>query len=209
MYTQKISLEQALELEAVGKINIVSTHETPSLSHEREQIWRDNFHDLRLRVFNLPLSNLFNHFPTPYLIEQVTKEAVNGNIYEWRFFRGVLNPDPSQISSDNVEYVYILTNKDYPNLVKIGVTVKSPAKRLKSINSTGVVTHWNLAFALPLVPGSGFKVEHQVHNLFADRRHYAENLNDKEMFFVSLAEAIDEVRRLGQYFTAGLPKFYN
>jgi hypothetical protein len=209
MYIQKISLEKALELESVGTINIVSTHEDSNLSHEREQAWRDSFADLRLKAPTVPLPAIFHHYPTPYLIEQEIIDQPNPNIFHWKFFRGISNPDSSLISSDNIEYVYVLVNADYPDLVKIGVTVKSPDKRLESINSTGVVTHWDLAFALPLIPGSGYRVESQVHNFFVSRRYHAKNLNDKEMFYVPLSEAIDEIRRIGQYFTAGMPKFYN
>jgi hypothetical protein len=207
MYTKRITLEKALELEAVGEIVIVSTHEDDH-SHEREAVWRSNFEDLRERAVDIPLYNIFKHYPTKYLIEQSSKYCEETNSTTWRYFRGIKNTDTSLISEDNVEYVYVLVNKDYPDLVKIGMTVKSPEKRLSGINSTGVVTHWNLAFALPLKPGSSLRVEQQVHALFSSRRHHAENINDKEMFFVSLPEAIDEVRRIGQFFTTGPAKFY-
>lgn len=207
MYTQRISLEKALALESEGRIMIVSTGSSFDYVHENEGVWRDNYLALREKAPHVNAGNLFSHYTTPYLIEHMVRHDVD--YAEWVFFRGVLNTDSSKIVNDNVEYVYILTNEDYPGLVKIGMTVKSPEKRLASINSTGVVNHWKLAFCLPLVPGSSFKVEQQVHKGFASRRHHAESLNDKEMFNVSLDEAIESVRTIGQHFTAGLPKFYN
>jgi hypothetical protein len=207
MYTQKIGLQKALELESAGKIIIVSTAAVNSHVHENEINWMDNYLTLRSKAPHVNSANIFNHFPTPYLIEHLLYDAKYSS--NWIFFRGVMNPDPSSISHDNVEYVYILTNDYYKDLVKIGMTIKSPESRLDSINSTGVVKHWKLAFSIPLLPGTSFKVEQQVHKSFASRRYHAESLNDKEMFNVSLQEAIDSVRSMGQYFAAGTPKFYN
>jgi hypothetical protein len=207
MYSEKITLERALELEADGQIVIVSTSSASDRAHSREDQWRDNYNILKRKAPHVKLTQLFNHYNTPYDIE--CKHREEGNEVEWRFFKGVENPNPSKIVNDNVEYVYILTNKDYPDLVKIGMTTKSPQTRLDTINSTGVVSHWKLAFSLPLLPSTSHRVEQQVHKYFADRRHHQDTINDKEMFFITVQEAIDKVRQVGQYFAAGQPVFYN
>lgn len=207
MYSEKITLEEALKLEADGQIVIASTSSESDVAHQNEHQWRDNYKTLRKKAPHVKVGNIFNHYNTPYIIE--CKHREEGNIVEWRYFRGVENPSPSKIVNDNVEYVYILTNKDYPDLVKIGMTTKSPETRLDTINSTGVVSHWKLAFSLPLMPNTSHRVEQQVHKSFADRRHHQDTLNDKEMFFISLQQAIDKVRQVGQFFTAGQPTFHN
>lgn len=207
MFTQRINLEKALSLESEGKIIIVSTATEGGYVHQNESNWRDNYTTLRMKAPNINPGNLFSFYPTPYMIEHLVESTEDSA--QWIFFRGVLNTDSSKIVDDDVEYVYILTNEDYPGLVKIGMTVKSPEKRLASINSTGVVKHWKLAFCLPTLPGTSYKVEQQIHKTLASRRYHAESFNDKEMFNVGLEEAIDTVRTLGQYFTAGSPKFYN
>lgn len=208
MYIQKVSLEEALEMESMGQITIASTSRSSKQYHESETQWRKNYENLRMGAPHVSVGSLFTHYPAPYMIEHLVEQDPETGSTMWRYYRGIVNPDAASIQKDNVEYVYILTNKDYPNLVKIGMTVKSPEKRLESINSTGVVTHWELAFALPIIPKSSYKVEQQVHNHFASRRYHSVAINDKEMFNVSLQEATDEVRRIGQYFSAGMPRFY-
>lgn len=206
MFVQKINLSEALEKEASGEITIVSTRQDSDLVSYEKKEWRSNFINLRLKAPHVDITKLFSYYPSLFLIEVLRENSENPNVIQWDYFRGIVNSNNN--SSDNVEYIYILTNKDYPDLVKIGMTVKTPEKRLVSINSTGVVSHWKLAFSLPITPGNSYAVEQQIHKYFASSRYHAENIDDKEMFFLELPQAIEQVRRIAQYFTAGDPNFY-
>jgi hypothetical protein len=204
MFIQKISLDQALALEESGTIILVDNSQDTYIDyHPRAFEWKSNFTDLRLKAPHISSQKLFDHYTTPYLIEVTLGE------YHWRYLQGVLNLSKTTIPSDNIEYVYILTNEGYPGLLKIGMTAQSPEVRLKSINGTGTVRVWKLAFALPLRSGSAYKVETQVHKYLNHVRYHAEKAFDREMFNTDLTTAVDIVRRLGEVFRVGDPIFYS
>lgn len=196
---------KALELESQGKITIVDVNQQDTLDyHERELEWKSNYVDLRLKAPQVDSSKLFEYYPSPYLIEMCLSET---SPHHWKYLRGVALS--GTISDDSVEYVYILTNKGYPGLLKIGMTSKSPQVRLKGINSTGTVDTWQLAFSIPLRPGTGYKVENQVHKYFNRYRFHAETEYDREMFRIDLPQAIEAVRRIGEHFRVGELNFYS
>jgi len=66
-------------------------------------------------------------------------------------------------------YVYILTNKLHPGLVKIGYTNTTPEDRLKSINSaTGLVQKFELYYSFELENAQ--HLEQIIHNRLSDYR---------------------------------------
>lgn len=203
MYRTKITLEKALELESTGEIMIVDT------SKQSDQPkWSNNFQLLREKAPNTPVAKLLDYFSAKYIIEvEVGCTNEDTQTYEWKYFYGIENPktNNSTISDSKLEYVYCLTNKGYPDLVKIGMTTKTPERRVEQINGTGTVDLWELKFALPVKQGTAFDIEQQVHKYFASQRLHVRNQNDREMFKVNIFEAMDKVRELGELVQAGKP----
>ncbi len=87
-----------------------------------------------------------------------------------------------------MSYLYILTNKSFNNLIKIGYTSKNPHVRAAELQSTGVPTpfyvfkYWDIQ--------KGLETERDVHRLFSKYRH----ANNREFFKISpkKAEALIE-----------------
>lgn len=87
----------------------------------------------------------------------------------------------------SVGFVYVLTNKSMPGLVKIGMTRWLPEDRAKVLFSTGLPTPFNVEFRL--ISSCPEIVERKVHELLADYR-----VNKKREFFeLSVKNAIDAV----------------
>jgi len=123
-----------------------------------------------------------------------------------------LTPDPDRPGWDKVTYytarrknlynnregegdswVYILTNRTMPNLVKIGFTDKTPDKRAKQISrSTGVPIEFSVAYAFKCFNAHALEIE--LHRYLKD---YRVN-NDREFFQMSVDEAKEAILELGQ-----------
>lgn len=84
-------------------------------------------------------------------------------------------------------YVYILTCPSQPGICKIGSTRRTPAERLKEINTaTGVIVPWILADAIPCqIPED---VEKEVHRKLAESR-----INSKKEGF---AIQVDDAKKV-------------
>lgn len=214
MFTQSITLDRALELSDSGYIIIVDCSPDIDTSwHERAKEWKDNYLQLRTKARHVSPEKLMSWYRALYTIE-IPLGCTNKDTqtYEWRNLYGIENPEARKnlVNQDKgtTEYVYALTNDGYPDLVKIGMTTNTPEKRLSQINGTGTVDVWKLRFALPLQANTSYKVEQQVHKYFQDRRYHAVHENDREMFKVTLFEAIDKIREIGKLFQAGNPLLY-
>lgn len=123
-----------------------------------------------------------------------------------------LIPDPDRPEWDKVTYytarrknlynnregegdswVYVLTNRTMPNLVKIGFTEKEPDKRAKQISrSTGVPLEFSVAYAFKCFNAHALEIE--LHKYLKD---YRVN-NDREFFHMSVEQAKDAITELGQ-----------
>ncbi len=205
MLTDTITFEKALELEGKGKILIFDTGDDLDY-HKRAKEWQDNFLQLRTKARHISSQNIAQHFNARYLIEKTNK--INDYTFEWKYLRGIENTSTDSTVEDSIEYVYALTNKGYPDLVKIGMTRNTPEHRVNQINGTGTVDLWEVKFALPVRPQCGMKVEHQVHKFFQDSRLHVKNENDREMFKIDIFTAMDKIREIGAIFQAGQPKMY-
>lgn len=205
MLTDTITFKRALELEEEGRLFIFDSGNDLDY-HERAKEWQDNFLQLRTKARHISSQNIAQHFNARYLIEKMTKE--NDYTFTWKYLRGIENTSSESTIEDNIEYVYALTNKGYPDLVKIGMTRNTPEHRVEQINGTGTVDLWEVKFALPVKPQCGMKVEHQVHNYFQDTRLHIRNENDREMFKIDIFMAIDKIREIGSLFQAGQPIIY-
>jgi hypothetical protein len=205
MLTDTITFDKALELEEQGKLLIFDTGDDLSY-HSRAKEWQDNFLQLRTKARHVLPQNIAEHFNARYLIEK--GEKINEYTFQWKYLRGIENTSNDSTVNDSLEYVYALTNKGYPELVKIGMTRNTPEHRVNQINGTGTVDLWEVKFALPVKPGCGMKVEHQVHKYFQEQRLHVQHENDREMFKIGIFMAMDKIREIGAIFQAGNPIIY-
>jgi hypothetical protein len=205
MLTDTITFDKALELEEQGKLLIFDTGDDLSY-HSRAKEWQDNFLQLRTKARHILPQNIAEHFNARYLIEK--REKINEYTFQWKYLRGIENTSNDSTVNDSLEYVYALTNKGYPELVKIGMTRNTPEHRVNQINGTGTVDLWEVKFALPVKPGCGMKVEHQVHKYFQEQRLHVQHENDREMFKIGIFMAMDKIREIGAIFQAGNPIIY-
>lgn len=123
-----------------------------------------------------------------------------------------LIPDPDKPGWDKVTYytarrknlynnregegdswVYVLTNRTMPNLVKIGYTDKTPDKRAEQVSrGTGVPVKFNVEFAFKCFNAHALEIE--LHRYL---KNYRVN-NDREFFQISVSEAKEAILELGQ-----------
>lgn len=88
------------------------------------------------------------------------------------------------LSPDGRGFVYVLSTREEPEMLKIGYTDRDPLTRAKEINSaTGVIIPWGVrgAWTVP----QARRVEAEVHGLLAEYRVRA----DREFFQLPFAEA--------------------
>ena len=207
MFKDKINLKQARVLLESGAITIVdaSPESLPSLGEEGKQ-WKENFITLQSKYRHISPDKLLNFLSARYLIE-VNEGIVDKdtNTYSWRYLHGIENAKIKEKSTDDIEYVYILVNPGYPDLVKIGMTIHDVNRRVTSINATATVEEWVPKFALPLRKGKAFQVEQAVHTFFASRRVSSDLGNSREFFTLDPFTAFDKVREIGAMFMVGNP----
>jgi len=123
-----------------------------------------------------------------------------------------LTPDPEKNGWDKVTYytarrknlytnregdgdswIYVLTNKTMPNLIKIGFTDKTPDQRAKQISrSTGVPISFSVAYAFKCFNAHALEIE--LHRYL---KAYRVN-NDREFFQITVDEAKEAIQKLGQ-----------
>jgi len=83
-------------------------------------------------------------------------------------------------------WVYIITNKSMPGLVKIGYSTKDPKLRAEELNHTGSPHPYTAVYdALVMHP---YQIEQQVHKLLIDKKE------GKEWFRCSISEAISAIK---------------
>ena len=184
MYRDKISLSQAISYESLGDITIVdASPESLPLLEKKEKNRKEAFITLQSKYRHISPDKLLNFLSARYLIEVdegiVDKDA---NTYSWRYLYGIENTKIKERSIDDIEYVYILVNPGYPDLVKIGMTIHDVNRRVTSINATATVEEWVPKFALPLRRGTAFRVEQAVHTFFASQRVSSDLGNSREFF---------------------------
>jgi hypothetical protein len=201
MYRDKLPLDEALHLESIGEITILDPSNGTG-HHPQSQMWKNNYSALRSKFRHVDINKLLTFVRAKYLIEIPLTEC------EWDFVYGIENIDFQRSTKDDIEYIYILTNPGYPDLVKIGMTERTVEGRVKGINSTSTVTEWIPRFALPVSKGNALKVEQQTHKYFSDKRVSSDHGNEREFFQISPLTAFDKVREIGTVFQVGNPIIY-
>jgi ribosomal protein S27E len=85
-------------------------------------------------------------------------------------------------------WVYIITNKAMPSLVKIGFSTKDPIIRAEELNHTGSPHSYEVAYdALIMHPQ---QIEQQVHKLLEEKRE------GKEWFKCTIGDAIAAIKKI-------------
>jgi hypothetical protein len=206
MYREIISLDEAISLEQEGKIIIYNPNITnTSLSTVEE--WKNNWDLLRKKYYHIGIQKLSSFINFEYLIEYKFIEGINPITINWVYMYA--QDVESKVKLDNFhsrgQYVYILTNIGYPDMVKIGKAV-SPQKRIRQINNAGVVIEWELKWALPV--SNDYKVEKLIHDQLANLRRSSYQGSDREFFEISLEEAKEKILILAEDFITGEPINY-
>ena len=91
------------------------------------------------------------------------------------------------------EYVYVLVNKSMPDMVKIGMTIRTVEERASEISSaTGVPTPW-----IPVYSYKYFRSK----ELEAEVHHHLQSLRvagNREMFYLHSTDAIEVLKQIGK-----------
>lgn len=94
---------------------------------------------------------------------------------------------------DGDSWVYVLTNKSMPNLLKIGSTTKEPDERAKQVSrGTGVPTNFMVEYAFKCFNAES--LEREIHKYLKPHRVS----NDREFFQITLDEVEKTIELLGQ-----------
>jgi hypothetical protein len=208
MYQDKITLSKALELKSQGEITIVDgspDYVEPWGTQGRQ--WKDNFRQLRAKARHISPDKILSYYSAKYLIESF-EGWEDDTTCTWRYFHGIENTKVKDKTPDDIEYVYIMVNPGYPDLVKIGATVKEVLSRAKGINTSGTVDEWIPKFALPVRRGCAFKVENTMHKVYNRLRVNSSQGHSREFFRVDPLTAFDTLREVGALFQVGNPIVY-
>lgn len=209
MYKDKITLDEAIKLESIGDIVIVdASPESLGPLGDQGKTWKENFIKLQSKHRHISPEKLQTFLSAKYLIEVAEKTNETTNTYSWRYLYGIQNSKILDKSKDNIEYVYVLVNAGYPNVVKIGMTITTVRARVTGLNASSTVDEWVAKFALPVEKGSAYKVEQAVHSFFASCRISSDQGGSREFFEVDPLTAFDKVREIGAMFAVGNPIVY-
>lgn len=210
MFTDTITLDQALQMQSKGDITIVDCSPESIAPYGDQGVqWRNNLVLLQKKHRHVPITNLLSFLNAKYTIEiceGVTDSETN--TVTWRYVHGIPNSSIKARDTDNTEYVYVLTNPGYPSLIKIGMTVRDVNRRVDGINATATVDEWQAKFALPVSKGNALKVEQAVHKAFAKHRVSSDKGGSREFFTVNPLTAFDKIREVGAIFAVGDPIIY-
>ena len=168
--------------------------------------WYSNYISLKEKARHTKTDRLLEYFPALYIIE--IGKQIDLDSFEWVYLFGVQNTEVQERIKDNIEYIYILTNPGYPDLIKIGMTERTVEGRVRSINATSTVNEWVPKFALAVSKGSAFRIEQQMHKFFANHRIESDHGNTREFFKLSPLTAFDKLREIGALHQIGDPIVY-
>jgi hypothetical protein len=92
-------------------------------------------------------------------------------------------------------YIYCLSNKVFPNLLKIGKTKNDPIIRIKQLYTTGVPLPFTLEFAKKVK--NHHLAEKNIHILFKDYRY----THNREFFEITKEIVFKEFEKIdGEYY---------
>ena len=85
-------------------------------------------------------------------------------------------------------WVYIITNKSMPGLVKVGYSTKDPLLRAEELNHTGSPHPYEVVYDVLVM--DPHQIEQQVHKLLGEKNE------GKEWFNCLISEAITAIRKI-------------
>ena len=207
--SEVISIHKALILEARSDIEIYTTNRVSSPLNKLPNFkkWKANWDELVLRYHKIPIHKLASFVNFDYSIEYKFQEQDEQGAVSWVYMYGKTRAGREQLdrSFTKGKYVYVLTNVAYPGVCKIGKVV-NPQERIKQINNAGVVSEWELKYALPV--SDDFLVENLVHQELATLRLSSYQGSSREFFSISLEEAISTIEKIGFEFSTNSPIYY-
>jgi hypothetical protein len=205
-----INISQALEMESHGELILYHTDSTQSSLNEYSQFsyWKSNFQELKTKYKKIPRGKLLDFISFDFIIEhkeelldQESQQAI------WTYMYGNRHESALKLhhSTTKGQYVYILTNEAYPGICKIGKAV-SPISRVKQINGAGIVSEWQLRWALPV--SDGYALEQIVHQNLETVRMNSFQGSSREFFEISFEEAIQTIENFGEMFKVNEGIYY-
>ena len=204
MRYKKLTLDQALSLEDRGDIEIYYPGGIAKMDpfHDRAKIWAGNFDQKAYKYRKVPLANLLDFININYVIDVLVKEDEETSSYTWIYLYAKDLQELYNQESKKGQYVYVLTNKAYPDICKIGKAV-DPQSRIKAINGAGVLEEWDLRFMVPVV--DDYRVEGYMHRIFSQFRVNSSKDNSREFFRVDYQDAKAALLDLAVDFSDGEP----
>ena len=120
-------------------------------------------------------------------MESAKQQLIDNNLLQYLYnYKGDIN---SSIGSDDAGWVYILSTREQPTILKIGMTRHPVSQRVKEINSaTGVL--------IPFSARHVFRVKHATdaeHEIFALLSQYRIR-PDREFFELPFNQAVRLIR---------------
>ena len=206
MRREKITLEKAIELEIEGNIIIYFTNQV-DIGNMFNPNWYKNFKGLANKFRKIPIGDLLDYLDPEYEVEVSLPLDEETGTLNWVYLYGksCKNKEILYQNSENGKYVYVLTNKAYPTICKIGKAI-NPQKRVKQINGSGVVSEWELRYAIPVV--DDYLVEFLVHKHLTNKRCTTHQGSSREFFEIDLKSAIEVIENLASDFVKGVATYY-
>ena len=199
MRLRNITLEQALVLEDQGLLELFHLGDQGDF-HPSGDYWISNFKEKAYQFNHISSEDLLEHMNVEYQISILTGVQQETRSYTWTILYACLSEKGRSREIPKGQYVYILTNKAYPDLVKIGKAV-NPLQRIKGINNAGVLSEWDLRVALPVT--NDYKVENALHKEFAAYRVDTDQGSSREFFRISYDTALNALLSYKDTFGTG------
>ena len=142
MRQERINLKEAIELESQNLITIYFTNQV-DIGNIFNPKWYNNYKELANKFRKIPIGELINYLDPEYEIEIQLPFEKETQTMNWVYLYGKKSKEKDNLYSknENGKYVYILTNKVYPTICKIGKAV-NPEKRVKQINGAWDYRDW-------------------------------------------------------------------
>jgi hypothetical protein len=207
---ETINISQALKMESHGELILYHTNSAQSSLNEYSQFssWKSNFQELKTKYKKIPRGKLLDFLSFDFVIEH--KEELiwqDSQQLVWTYMYGNRCESALKLhhSTTKGQYVYVLTNEAYPGICKIGKAV-SPISRVKQINGAGIVSEWQLRWALPV--SDGYALETIVHQHLETVRMNSFQGSSREFFEITLEEAIQTIEDFGEMFKVNEGIYY-
>jgi len=207
---ETINISQALKMESHGELILYHTNSAQSSLNEYSQFssWKSNFQELKTKYKKIPRGKLLDFISFDFIIEH-KEELIEQDPQQlvWTYMYGNRRESALKLhhSTTKGQYVYVLTNEAYPGICKIGKAV-SPISRVKQINGAGIVSEWQLRWALPV--SNGYALETIVHQHLETVRMNSFQGSSREFFEITLEEAIQTIENFGEMFKVNEGIYY-